>query len=491
MTAANSRANRIAVRRVSRLILSMSIVIFLALMFFTYRLSSAESPITVVGGFSILITVLVPSLLWLQGYVPGLPVFPLFALTFAWTFALPLLNESPQVMSFDAQERLKAGLLVAAFLAIATAIWFGMGSRTSVRRPHYRMIGSRQGVHALIAALALDALFLIMQKNGLLVLSPGVASLVRGVLLGLGMIAAFVLPYLISAGRLSRHARWMAWTLLALGVLLDLSSLLMIGALSTAALALLGYTLGTGRLPIAAIATMVLFAVIFHAGKSRMRDYYWRNETSVVRTVSLTDYPAFFGQWLSEGAQSLAVHDAMQLEGPQPQSLTERSSLMHLLLRVRTFEANGTPPLKGATYAIIPTLLIPRILAPEKSRSHEGSYLLSINYGLQTRAGTYSTTIAWGLTNEAYANFGAIGLLLLAVVIGASTGVLASWTRYAPPLSVRTLFAILCLGYSLQAEFTAGVLVTALAQSAVGLLIFALFFARTHSVGPPSLGVRG
>jgi hypothetical protein len=135
----------------------------------------------------------------------------------------------------------------------------------------------------------------------------------------------------------------------------------------------------------------------------------------------------------------------------------------------------------GETYAVIPILLVPRILYPNKPASHEGTYLLNIHYGFQTREATATTTIGWGLLNESYANFGYVGVGLLAVILGAYYAVVSRWAQRAPVLSFRSLFAIVVASYAFQTEIAAGVYVSALFQSICALLVVAALFMRQAS----------
>jgi hypothetical protein len=155
---------------------------------------------------------------------------------------------------------------------------------------------------------------------------------------------------------------------------------------------------------------------------------------------------------------------------------------MQLLLYVQTMTPNSVPYLDGATYAIIPSLLVPRIFNEEKIRSHEGTFMLSTHYGFQTEEATQRTTIGFGLLNEAYANFGFGGIGLLALLSGAYYGGVSRWARGAPILSLRALFAILVASYSFQTEFAAGVYVSALFQSTVALVALALGFMRRKEI---------
>ena len=132
----------------------------------------------------------------------------------------------------------------------------------------------------------------------------------------------------------------------------------------------------------------------------------------------------------------------------------------------------------GDTYAIIPALLVPRIFNPTKMASHEGTYRLNIHYGFQTREDTAHNTIGFGLLNESYANFGYVGVTLLALVLGVYYGAVSRWAQNAPVLSFRSLFAVIVASYAFQTEFAAGVYVSALFQSTCALLILAALFMR-------------
>ena len=138
------------------------------------------------------------------------------------------------------------------------------------------------------------------------------------------------------------------------------------------------------------------------------------------------------------------------------------------------------PFMYGDTYVIVPELLIPRIFYPDKPISHEGTSRLNIHYGFQTREQTETTTLGFGLLNESYANFGLIGMALLAVTMGAYYGWVERWAAAVPLLSLRGLFAITVVSFSFQTEFAAGVYAAALSQSLVALLGLSMFVVRKN-----------
>ena len=233
---------------------------------------------------------------------------------------------------------------------------------------------------------------------------------------------------------------------------------------------------GARRFPWRSGLVAILLFGFLHAGKGAMREVYWQQEEDP--TIQPTSYPAFLFEWVTISFRNLFGSE-VEGETVESQSLLERASLMQLLLSVQAMTPDAVPYMNGETYAIIPSLLVPRILSPEKGASHEGTYLLNIHYGMQTREDTAKTTLGFGLLNEAYANFGFIGVGLLAILLGAYYAAVARWARMAPVLSFRSLFAIIVASYSFQTEFAAGVYVSALFQSVAALIVVAVLFMRS------------
>jgi hypothetical protein len=210
-----------------------------------------------------------------------------------------------------------------------------------------------------------------------------------------------------------------------------------------------------------------------------MRDRYWGEAEQ--GAVAPTAYPKFFLEWLLASWDELGAP-----EKEEKTSLLERASLMQLLLYEQTL-SNTVPFMDGETYVIVPQLMIPRILYPNRPTTHEGTYRLNIHYGFQTKEQTETTTLGFGLLNEAYANFGLVGMALLAIVLGLYYGTVEHWAVSSPLLSARGLFAIVVASFSFQTEFAAGVYAAALFQSLIALFLLCVFIMRLR---PNPLALR-
>lgn len=436
---------------------------------------------SVIGAASVSFTALLPLHLWVARKVCGLPLFPIYAVTHIWAYALPLLYEHPIVAQFGPANQLIGGLTVAAYLLVGTVIWYYISKLPQRSARRVLALNAERADFLFFTMLVAGVAFTIATSAGVIVLSAQVFAIVRAVVLALEVIACFLLSFRYGSKDL-HPALGVPFVVAVLAlVVVSLPGLLMVNAMSVCAVAALGYTLGARRFPWVVAGVIVVVFAFLHLGKSQMRDEYWTEEEGR-REVTPPEYPAFFGEWISISAQHLFGGVGSELD--EGQSLMERASLMQLLLYVQLLTPDTAPYLDGATYSIIPGLLVPRILNPAKPASHEGTYILNIHYGFQTREDVEKTTIGFGLLNESYANFGFPGMIMLAVVMASFYAYVARLARNVPVLSLRAIFAALVASYSFQTEFAAGVYVSALFQSTVALAAVAIIFMRPQDVNP-------
>ena len=457
----------------------VGIAAFVVLVVATAHPSNVESAI---GAGLIIFAAVIPFGIWVSGRIRGLPLYPVFALTHLWTFGLPLLYEHPIVILFPPDSQLLASVTVSAFLLLGTIVWYLVAKRPPRLARNYVVLNESRADFLFLSVLACATALSVALNGGWVSLEPGIFSIIRAIMLALEAIACFVLGFRAGARRLTPAKKGLFWILAAALVIANLPALVMINSMAIGGITLFGYTLGAKSLPWKSALIGVLGFAFLQAGKSEMRDLYWPNaDQDDTFSLQPWDYPVFFAGWCESSWAHL--HASLD-EEEKGQSLLERASLMQLLLYVQTMTPDSVPYMNGETYAVIPSLLVPRIFSSEKIASHEGTYLLNIHYGFQTREATAQTTIGFGLLNEAYANFGFIGVGLLAVLLGAYYAAVARWARMAPVLSFRSLFAVVVASYSFQTEFAAGVYVSALFQSTVALIALALVFMRRKKIDP-------
>jgi len=259
-------------------------------------------------------------------------------------------------------------------------------------------------------------------------------------------------------------------------IAVDISSLMLIGGLQLLMLILLGYVLGRKKIPVIPAIIVLCIVMVLHAGKGDMRDQYWQGGSRNIPTLS--EYPGFFMEWFGDGADHLLGGQEIS----PGQSVLQRAGLMSLLLFAQTESPDRVPYLEGASYAPILEQFVPRILSPTKTSSHEGTALLNIHYGLQTREDVATTSIGWGMLNESYANFGITGVVLLAVLTGFLFGEAAKIGTNVPIYSSRYLFSLLVLSLSFSVEICTSAFIAALYQYSVPLFLMTIFLTEKRAI---------
>lgn len=443
-----------------------------------------QSPESVFGALLILVAAMVPSYMWVSGRVRGLPLFPACALTCIWTFALPLVSEHPLVMQFPGWNQLVAALSIVLYLVLGTVSWSAVARRPPQPPRVCWMMNEAQSGPVLLVALGISAIYTMVATADWIHLTPGVLAFARAISLAIQALSCFVLSYRLGSNKLAGPVKVVFIVTLSFLIVAILPSLLLIYAMSVLAISLMAYVVASKRLPWR-VGLAALFAFGFlHLGKAKMRDKHWGEQD--IRAVDPFEYPAFIREWIDSSLEAIREGKAGDDTGG---SLLERASLMHWLLFFQANTPGAVPFLNGETYALIPRMLVPRILDANKPRSNEASYVLAIHYGVMTREDTEVTTFAFGLINEAYVNFGFIGVGVLGVVLGTFYGKASQWARRTPILSFRALFAVVVASYSFQAEYVSTFLAAALFQSTVVLIVMTLLFMRPGVVNPAQVSL--
>ncbi|HEY9851397.1 MAG TPA: hypothetical protein V6D28_18145 [Leptolyngbyaceae cyanobacterium] len=454
----------------------------LVILYFFYSLNTT-SIYSILGAILIGSVALIPSYLWCSGQALGMPIFPLFALTYLWTHAVQLLSDNPGSIIYSPESQLLSSITVTIFLGLGTFIWFQFVKSAPPPPQYYRSFKGQEVEPFLLYSMVATILFNIGFLGGwLAAIDGGIISLFRGIVLGLNALATFVLAYRWGKRQLSKKKSQLFLILIITYTITNAASLLLVGALSTFLLATMAFIIGRRQVPWLPIAITLACILFLHYGKGDMRAKYWFSNQQTF--VQPWEYPAWYIEWMDYSWQHFNQDllpgnskDSVKLQSP-----LERTSLIQLLLMIQERTPRDVPYLNGATYAIIPQLLVPRLLNPHKIASHEGTYLLNIHYGKQTRADTARTTIGFGLLNEAYANFGFLGCVVLAVILGGGYGQVTRWSINTPIFSFRSLFAMLLMPFTFQSEFSAGVYIAALFQSLVPLVVITIVFMKVYKL---------
>lgn len=460
-----------------------------ALLFILFIMQQQRFESTV-AGLLITTAAILPSLIWIRGYVLGLPIFPIFAATFISTYASPLVFEHPVASLYTASEHLIAGFKITGMLALATLSWFLIARRKPRIPEVYRALKPEGATTLFLIILYFAFIYQVLLNNGTFWMIPtGLHSILRALAYGLNWVALFYLSYAWGQRTLSQSQRVLFLIGLIIYISITASSLILAQAIWNCIIALMGFALGARKLPISLITVSFLFFSVLHYGKGQMRQDFWHGNAT---PLELWDYPGFFVNWFTYSISTMTSPTEPDmlyseiLEDKSPASLLERASLAHIFLLAQQKTAEGLPYLRGKTYTNIPEQLIPRILFPSKSTPLRGTRMLNIHFGLQTAHTATTYSISWGIINESYANFGLTGLLFFGILVGISLAYATLLCSFTPVLSARAFAGVIIMGVVSKTEITTGTMIVSLFHNLAVLGVFAYIvmkpFSLTHIV---------
>lgn len=437
-------------------------------------------------GFIISIMSVVPGYLWCRGFVVGLPIYPTFAITYFWGFGVPLLTNEESLQLYHSDN------LGYAFFTVLMSQIFGLlgwllSGKTFCKKPRMLVL-IKSNLNKIFAwgSLFLAIVFYVWAYFfNLSEFLDQFYSLVRAAVFAFEFVSLFVMSFLLGIRKLSgTESRFFVLTVIVL-LLVKASGLLLIGAATSFVIAVIGFFVGRGKFPWKVlIVAFVVFSTL-QAGKSAMRKRYWQGKGEGT-PLNMFSWYYEWGSYALQGSEGDFV-DLVQgdIEGADP--IWRRASLVRLLLLAQSKTPSRVPYLMGETYSFIPSLLIPRIFYEEKVRSHEGTMILNVRYGLQSERDTLITTIGWGMVNESYANFGIYGVIGLTFALAFLFGMVAKYSSHGTVLSFRVIWASLLLVYSMNSESSLGVFIAAWFQSSVCLFAASLVIGERRRIASPPL----
>jgi len=427
---------------------------------------------SVLVGTALFTACLLPCWFWVTGRIGGLPIFPIFGLTILPGYVTPLWQGHSLLAKYSLQEINTAAWTMTAFLLIAMLFWQQVAVRAVGVPQAVRMIDMKKSEKVLLWCLIAEVVFelgyiLFYQLGG------GTFAALRGFAGAAGRMGLFVFSYKLGQDQLSFVRKNLFLGLAAILIVQECTSLLLASALPTLGILFAGYVLGSGKLPWKTFAATVGVISILHAGKFEMRAIYHQGG----KQSGFTDLPVFFVEWFGYGIKNLTTSKE-QLESQEVQktsSAKERAAMIPLMIQIQTTTPIPNPYLEGQSYEFIPSLLIPRILSPTKGFAHTGNMLLSLHYGILDEVGIFMTSVGFDPVIEAYANFGYLGVGVLAILFGLFIGMATRMTINVPMLSFGFLFGVQVIAVLVASWNTAGVLVTSLWQSFLALLGLSIF----------------
>jgi hypothetical protein len=435
--------------------------------------------------------------LWM-GKGQGLPIVPMIAVQNLAIYALPIAIHNEGIAGYPAAMLTGAGIEVLTFDVAMIAAWritmelvptytALCWALQGFDRTSARLI--RMGIGLIVAGTA----YQLLESAGLLapvldLLPEGSNSIIKVLVSGSSACGFFLSGMMEGRGVLTRSQSFLFWSLLAAQCLVGASGFLLSALLTMLFSALIGLFWGSGKIPWRLLTVSFALLAFFNLGKFTMRERYWHpKDDEPAPAFGLMEMPRTYTEWFGASVDAITgtetpreTKSAFNSLSPDPvksdneQTLFARiNNLQNLLYVIDVMQTSKIPALGGATYSLIPPLLIPRVLWPNKPRSHEGQVLLNVYFGRQDIMSTYQTYIAWGLIPEAYGNFGPI---TGAIVLGVFIGLIFAWIeKYVAKKLLLSMEGFLSftvfLGMANSYEMVASVLVTSLFQACIPIIL--------------------
>lgn len=383
--------------------------------------------------------------LWCSRPWASLPILPVYAIAQAIVYAgplfVPVLVADSSMAAITPSHLRAAGFDLAIWFTALTLGWRLLPGSFGSRRPLPALSTALEQTGpwpAAVAALA-AAMGLLLSTGlywnlsgplGTALLSP--FRTVQGILV---IVASFTGAYALARGRLLNQGIW----LLAMLVLLvqGLSSLLLSSIQIQVFSTLAGLWLARAPSLIPITVALLVSLSVLHNGKAEMRARYWNSGVAPSNPVQL------FSEWI----EASLVPQAPGSDSSRAGLLNARLNSLGNLAYVEDALQRGIPTMGGQTFAVIPQVLMPRVLNSEKVRSQEGQVLLNLHFGRQrTREDTEKAYIAWGLLTESIANYGQLwGPAIVGLATGALIRLSENIGRHQPLLSTPGLVSLFLL----------------------------------------------
>ena len=455
--------------------------------FFTNRLGTSTFILTSIGTFLVLH-------LWsVNG--KGVPLLPTMAIQHLLAYGIPIVTANEALTKYPRSEFQTAGMELLVFQLAMAAGWYALMQIVPPCRPiSYTLTLLRRGGFRAFRKLGLilvaaTTVYELAYTSGFLdpafaVLPQGSYPVLVAVTGAASMCGFFIAALGVGSGEIERSFKIFFWSAFAIQCIVSAASLLLSSTIIYIASVMIGLFWSSGRFPWKFVVITIAVLSFFNLSKHEMRMQYWNPNTGEMRNYSITNLPTIYTDWFNASTTMMfEPREETRAEREARQSLADRvNNLSNLLFIIDAVEHQHIDLLNGATYAIIPPLLIPRYFWPEKPRAHEGQVMLNVHFGRQDLHSTFTTYIAWGLVPEAYGNYGPfMGSIILGLFLGGFMAVVERMTQNKALLSLEgfALFALF-LGMATSYEMVASVLVTSVFQSIVSIcMAVAPFVDRT------------
>jgi hypothetical protein len=430
----------------------------------------------------------------------GLPLLPLMIVQTLVIYGVPIAVGHEIILSYPQRFVSNAGMEVMIFELAMIAAW-KTGMRAFRPAPAVCFVlqdfsksgikgMSRLGFGMITAATGYQVLQSLNLTDSINAALPnGASSILVALISVVSACGFFLVSMAVGGGDASAIGKAAFWGLLIVNGMISASEFLLYGVAASLITVAIGFFWSNGRVPWRYLIVAMLSLSFLNTGKTTMRERYWGVEYTPGVQETFDKLPALYAEWIEVSYEAIIENQNVQTSGPttgksqenKNQTLLDRiDNLQNMLFVIDAIETEHVKILHGATYWLIPPLLVPRILWPDKPRSHEGQVMLNVHFGRQDLDSTFATYIAWGLLAEAYGNFGPVmGAIFIGSLLGFCFAWIENFTARKLFLSMEGFLSLsLLMNLMNSFEMVASVLVTSIFQSFVIVVAASAPFVR-------------
>jgi hypothetical protein len=188
-----------------------------------------------------------PFYFWLTGHSQGLPIWPVFVAVNGLNGAMPVVQDAAILAAYSPAEIFTGCLTISGFIILGTVIWIGLTNRAGRPPRMVRMIEARSAETFLFLFAISSLVFAMVQA--FITVPGGLIPVFRSLSNALTAMGLFTLSFYLGRGMLTRGQAILLGVVGALTMLVGSIGLLLINSLVPLAMMVLGYMLGSNKLP--------------------------------------------------------------------------------------------------------------------------------------------------------------------------------------------------------------------------------------------------
>ena len=384
------------------------------------------------GALVLLALCVAPIALWIKRGMHGIPAFEMFAgmhLAYYW------LPAGRPAVGPDYSDGIKAQAIwvICLFLGVGMFVYYWLmklvARRLGLRADwmDYKLGTPGRAVWAWIMLYSAFGFELLVQ-TGLIwhLVSWSIYRPVQTTFSAFAMLGTFALAVHFGVGAMNKIDRSIFLGLLGMLMALYVVSGFLGAAATTAAVAGIGFMLGSKRIPFFAFAVCLAIGSFLNLGKLEWRKKHWNtNEQASISTR--------FADFLELSFQAVADRFNNPTTDEQGSAtMLERAAMIEVIQRTILLTPETIPYGGGKTYRYGLSLLVPKLLNPERGDIHQAMTEIAWTYGyFQDFEAASKTNISIGPIAEAWISGGWLVVGMAGAGFGAffAMGSAMAWGR--------------------------------------------------------------